>query len=243
MQVTALGERIKNFRVTKGISQFELEVAIDASSGVLSRIESGKINPTKETIWKIAKALKLSLEDEMRLLGVEESDPTTEEVANVRAELKDYFAKPEVFALLLDNHDDVVLGSEGFYRFLPYPREALNQLIGKNLLEILFMPEFGISEMIKNPESIHLYDMVLFRQKFGHRINDTWAKELIGKLSKFAEFRKYWDLSDKYLNKHFTKEARKILVSNGEKTITLMAYFQLLNSDPRFEIIEYEVLT
>lgn len=55
-----IGEKIRNFRKRKGISQFELELRIDASPGSISRIESGVVNPTKETLMKISSALELT---------------------------------------------------------------------------------------------------------------------------------------------------------------------------------------
>jgi putative transcriptional regulator len=55
-----LGQKIKNFRKRSGMSQLELESAISASPGSISRIESGKVNPTKETLFNISESLQLS---------------------------------------------------------------------------------------------------------------------------------------------------------------------------------------
>jgi len=66
-----VGQKIKNFRKRSGKSQFELELDIDASPGSISRIESGEVNPTKETIKKIAVTLELSSAETGELLGVE----------------------------------------------------------------------------------------------------------------------------------------------------------------------------
>jgi transcriptional regulator with XRE-family HTH domain len=54
-----VGEKIKKFRKRAGVSQFELELRINASPGSISRIESGQINPTKETLLKVVEALGL----------------------------------------------------------------------------------------------------------------------------------------------------------------------------------------
>ena len=60
------------------MSQFDLEVAIDASPGSLSRLESGSTNPSKETIHKISTALKLEPEELASLFGIElSSSPIT----------------------------------------------------------------------------------------------------------------------------------------------------------------------
>lgn len=65
------GEKIKNFRKRAGMSQLGLEVEIDASAGSISRIENGDVNPTKETLFKIAEALKLNGSETASLFGLE----------------------------------------------------------------------------------------------------------------------------------------------------------------------------
>ena len=56
-----VGKRIKNLRESKGISQVELvgkmQGVIDPTN--ISRIESGRINPTIYTLFRIADALEV----------------------------------------------------------------------------------------------------------------------------------------------------------------------------------------
>jgi len=66
-----VGQKIKNFRKRAGKSQFELELDIDASPGSISRIESGEVNPTKETLIKIIEALDIIGVEATSLFGVE----------------------------------------------------------------------------------------------------------------------------------------------------------------------------
>lgn len=70
-QNTTLGERIKNFRQRAGISQFNLEIEIGAAPGSLSRIEAGKVNPSKETLLRIINALNLKSFEAMTLFDLE----------------------------------------------------------------------------------------------------------------------------------------------------------------------------
>lgn len=56
----SIGQKIRMYRKRSGLSQLQLELEIDASPGFISRIESGKVNPTKETIYKLGQVLKLS---------------------------------------------------------------------------------------------------------------------------------------------------------------------------------------
>lgn len=65
-----IGQLIKRLRKNAGLSQLELELEIDAAQGSLSRIESGDVNPTKETLLKIIKILDVQVPDAVTLLGL-----------------------------------------------------------------------------------------------------------------------------------------------------------------------------
>ena len=66
----AIGHLIKDYRLKSGKSQMIIECEIGLSLGMLSRIESGKVNPTKETILKIAKSLELDPVETAKLFGI-----------------------------------------------------------------------------------------------------------------------------------------------------------------------------
>lgn len=65
-----LGQKIRHFRKRAGYSQMQLELDIEASHGSISRIESDKVNPTKETIVDIAKTLELETIEIASLFGI-----------------------------------------------------------------------------------------------------------------------------------------------------------------------------
>ena len=65
------GKRIKFFRERAGLSQMDLELAIGASSGSLSRIERERGNPTKSTLINIVYATKLNTEEIASLFGID----------------------------------------------------------------------------------------------------------------------------------------------------------------------------
>jgi len=69
-----LGQKIRNFRIRSGKSQMELELEIGASAGSLSRIENGEVNPTKETLFNIAGAMKLESNEVIDLFGINISE-------------------------------------------------------------------------------------------------------------------------------------------------------------------------
>lgn len=62
-QPPAVGINIKNCRKIKNISLEELSKRSGVSKSMLSQIEQGKTNPTVITVWKIASALDVQLEE------------------------------------------------------------------------------------------------------------------------------------------------------------------------------------
>ena len=58
-----VGERIKQIREKKGISQQEIAVACDFEKSSMSRIEAGRTNPTVTTLYKISIALGVKMKD------------------------------------------------------------------------------------------------------------------------------------------------------------------------------------
>lgn len=66
-----IGNKIRYFRRKAGITQFELELRINASYGSISRMENGLTNPTKETLFAIASALDLTPFETAQLFGID----------------------------------------------------------------------------------------------------------------------------------------------------------------------------
>ncbi len=59
-----MGARIKEVRTSKGVSQQELAVeAFDTDKSNISRLESGRVNASIYTLYKVAQYLKVPLTD------------------------------------------------------------------------------------------------------------------------------------------------------------------------------------
>jgi transcriptional regulator with XRE-family HTH domain len=67
----SISQAVKQFRVSRGVSQLELEISTGLSFGSVSRIENSRINPTKETLYKIATALELNEEELIKLFAID----------------------------------------------------------------------------------------------------------------------------------------------------------------------------
>lgn len=58
-----LGERIREIRKEKGLSQTELAHKCGKDSQSLERVENGKTNPSAYYLYEVAKALKVPIKD------------------------------------------------------------------------------------------------------------------------------------------------------------------------------------
>jgi len=59
--VKAIGEKIREVRISKSLSQEELSYESDLPLSQIGRIERGENNPTISSLYAIAKALKVDL--------------------------------------------------------------------------------------------------------------------------------------------------------------------------------------
>ena len=64
--LVSLGERIKELRIEKNMTQNELAIQCNFEKASMSRIESGKTNITVLTLRKISKALEVDIAEFFR---------------------------------------------------------------------------------------------------------------------------------------------------------------------------------
>jgi transcriptional regulator with XRE-family HTH domain len=62
-----IGQNIKEIRTKKGVSQLMLAGELNYDKSNISRLESGRINPKISTLYKVAKALDITLEDLVKI--------------------------------------------------------------------------------------------------------------------------------------------------------------------------------
>ena len=56
-----VGKQIQKIRESKGLSQQDLAAKCNFEKSNMSRLETGRVNPTLSTLEKVAKALDISL--------------------------------------------------------------------------------------------------------------------------------------------------------------------------------------
>jgi transcriptional regulator with XRE-family HTH domain len=61
--VLSVCNKIKDVRIQKGITQFDLATDIGIDDSSLRRVENGRTSPTLKTLFKIASALHIKVGD------------------------------------------------------------------------------------------------------------------------------------------------------------------------------------
>lgn len=61
--IQATGSKIKNIRLGLGIKQIDLAIKMGIEDSALRRIESGKTNPSLRTLYRIAEAMEIRVQD------------------------------------------------------------------------------------------------------------------------------------------------------------------------------------
>lgn len=174
-----IGEKIRKFRQGQSLSQMDLEMEIGASTGSISRIENNLVKPTKETLSKIAKALKLKPSEVADLLGLKIFSPeeliiainTLSKCLDLETTLQtavdimfDLYPNYNGGVVLLVDETKQYVGSKTVSKM---PRvEVVHRLLPKNILEYYIPIENKhgnlIAKSVKNRANYQSFDIADF---------------------------------------------------------------------------------
>lgn len=143
--MVTLGEKIKMFRLDSGISQFNLETALDLGYGSISRMESNQTIPTRPTLKKIAQFLKLNDRKFDYLIGSRIQAPTPEDINYVIKLMGDVWENPNIFLLLRDDHFRLCAASKGIKNALNVTEEMWEKKYNlRNIAAIAVDPDLPL---------------------------------------------------------------------------------------------------
>lgn len=242
MSSLTVGQKIHNLRKKAGMSQLELETAIDASNGMISRIEADKTNPTKETLFAISQALKLNSAEEAYLLDVFHSDPTPADVAKVLASTSTKLDSENYYGYLIDNKSRVVEISKGFKNILHVHGVDTAPFYGKNVAYIFFDRSLGLSKILEESKREHMgkYLVAVLRQERAYLMDEPWWRQLLAELNNSSEFTSLWKEQEKGELDVYETSSRTVYLSLGGKEMPMLYSMITLHFDPRFRLIEYQ---
>ncbi|MEP7103669.1 MAG: helix-turn-helix transcriptional regulator [Candidatus Dojkabacteria bacterium] len=237
-----LGNRIRAFRKRAGISQFDLELGIGTSPGGLSRIENGEVNPTKETVIKIADFLKLTNQESQYLYGNWFYPATKEEVVHATEDTNEYFSKKGVLAYILDERFRCIAISRSFQKLLNLTDSQVEEAFLQPLISILIDDKFNIKSFIP----VQAFEEVLknllasFYADCGYMEDDEVYNQQIRSINSDPLARRLWKvITNQSLRKYNDVNTRRVILRIGGVNVTMNFIRDPLYRNRRFEIIEY----
>jgi transcriptional regulator with XRE-family HTH domain len=159
----SVGPRIRTWRQTRGLSQFELASRAGFSARHVSFIETGRAQPSREAVLALGQVLDLSLRERNRLLEAagfahvfRETPLSSDEMAHMRSMLQFILDRHLPYAAIaVDRHWNLLLGNRAagqFFAPLVSPElSAWNQ----NVLRGAFHPEGTRRWIVNWPEVEH----------------------------------------------------------------------------------------
>lgn len=239
-----IGKRLKNLREASKMTQQELELEIGASFGHVSRIESGRINPTKEVLLKIAEVFELAPRDKQHFLGIGLGLVSQEEVEKARKEAHDYIYNSKYPIYLSDDCCFLHDWNETALKLFGVNPNYADKHRGINKLEILFNPDLEVRNIIseKRREKFVLDQLLYFLREIDYifRQDEDWLLFLLNTLKeKNKKFSILWNKALKnYQNKMTVGENIFPIQIDGRNIELYMSQIRVGQSS-RFLITEY----
>ncbi|WP_433996336.1 helix-turn-helix domain-containing protein [Bradyrhizobium jicamae] len=190
---------LRHWRQARGISQFDLSLTSGISQKHISFIESGRSNPSPDTLITIAEALDIPLRDRNALLLAAGHAPAfpdypwdSQEMASVTNALKRMLRQHEPFpAIVLDRYWDVLITNDCAPRFFGRFVDLASRKRPRNILHLMFDPS-GLRPFVANWEAVarSLFERVS-REAVG-RILDQRTQRLIADLQAYPGVKEEW---------------------------------------------------
>jgi transcriptional regulator with XRE-family HTH domain len=238
MDELPLGRKIYVLREDRALSQTKLEVEAGLSFGTLSRIENGNINPTKETIIKIAQVLDLHDDEFNYLISLQKSSPDEKEIERVVGLVKDDFDRQTVPMYMIDNQFRVWYWNDMILKLFGIDKNIANKHKGLKTWDILFSKDFKVMQGIpKRYLPIILGQMLVTYKSIVHKYrNHPQYSEDFRKLRKSNYMSELWTQEYK---KQFLPFSCDFWFNYDGITLVIDVELSTLSVDSRFFVIKY----
>ncbi len=238
-----IGPRLKFFRQRARMSQLELEVAIGTTPGAISRIESGKVNPTKETVLEIAEILHLNSLELDYLQGKAIEAVSEKEIHEVETLLSGYLSKKGVIAYISDERWRIFKVSSSLIKMLRASEETVTKSYGMTVIDMLLNDELGVNKFIKN----EMFDTVLrvqlenYYDEVGFMIDDPIYLKTVKLIKSNTTASKIWDEIKNQKTHYFnTVDMRVVYFNLMGLQIPFNYSREPIRTQSRFVLIEYK---
>jgi transcriptional regulator with XRE-family HTH domain len=155
---TSVGPRIRAWRQTRGLSQFELASRAGFSVRHVSFIETGRAQPSREAVLALGEVLDLSFRERNRLLEAAGfayifREIPADEMAHMRDMLQFILDRHLPYAAIaVDRHSNCLLSNRAASLFLPTLLSPALSAWNHNILRGTFHPEGSRRWIVNWPE-------------------------------------------------------------------------------------------
>ncbi|OZM73547.1 transcriptional regulator [Amycolatopsis antarctica] len=175
-----VGQLLREWRQRRRLSQFDLALRTDTSARHVSRVETGRAQPSREMVLRLSNSLDIPLRERNTLLLAAGFSPEYREsslddagMASIRSALDTMLAAHEPYpAVVVDRYWNLVAGNAAMplltggippHLFAPRP----------NVFRLVLHPE-GLAPRLANPRQVRSY----FLERLLHQVNATGDAEL-----------------------------------------------------------------
>jgi transcriptional regulator with XRE-family HTH domain len=245
--MVSLGQKIKLFRVDKGISQFELETSLGMGYGSLSRIESNHTTPTRSTLKKIAKYLKLNDRKFDYLIGSRETAPSEQDINEAVEDINELILSKEILLILRDDHFRICAASQAIKDVFDITDEVWKEKCYlRNIISMMLDESLPFSKMFDeryNHEAEQYLQTILYGFSFEMsfmRLEDDY-NEVLDDIKKHPLASKIFTRMVKTNNrpKYYLITQRELKFMKDNKIYELIFYTEVLPDSNRFSFIHF----
>lgn len=190
---SAVGQLLRDWRAERGMSQLDLALHAGFSARHVSFIETGRTQPSRQTLLVLAETLDVPLRERNRLLEAggyahvyRQTPLAAKEMGHIRGVLQFILDrhKPNA-AIVLDRYSNCMMGngaSERLVKALVDPSLLTEHM---NHLRLLFHP-LGARRCIVNWEEVGRHMLGRAERELGHNKEDKNAATLLAELRSYA---------------------------------------------------------
>ena len=192
-----LGELLRQWRAARRMSQLDLALEAEISSRHLSYVESGKAQPSREMMLRLADALGVPLRERNGLLNAagfapiyRETGLTTPEMALAKRAVEVILKQQEPYpAIVVDRHWNIVLGNAGATKLLQFLLGR--QLEDRNVARHIFKPDF-LRPYFANWEEVAGDVVRRLHQEIAWNSTDEVLPKLLAEILSYPDVPKQW---------------------------------------------------
>jgi transcriptional regulator with XRE-family HTH domain len=219
-----IGALLRQWRATRRVSQLDLALAAGVSTRHLCCVETGRAQPSREMVSRLAEALGIPLRERNALLvaagyapGYRESGLATPELARVRRAIELILHQQEPYpAMVVSRHWDLLAANQGAKRIFGW-------LLGDvppqpNIMRLSFDPA-GVRPFVVNWEDVALDLIRHLHNDVASAPSDTRARDLL------REVLAYPDVPPHYRTRELNAPAAPVSTTTYRKADIELTFF------------------